>query len=305
MSIPLRELGRTGVKVSCLGLGGYHLGNPSEEESLRIVRSAVDGGITFLDNCWDYHDGESEVRMGKALADGYRQRAFLMTKLDARTAEATRGQLEQSLKRLRTDVIDLVQIHEVIRMEDASRVFRDDGAVAALVEARKAGKVRFIGFTGHKDPAMHLTMLEFAGRMGFSFDTCQLPLNLMDHHFATHSFEHRVVPDLLKRNIAVLGMKSMADGAILKTGAVTAVDCLRYALSLPTSVVITGCESMRDLDQAVALGESFTPLSPAERDDLFTRTAGLGAWGEHEPYKTSNAHDGTAEKPYWLEEARI
>jgi aryl-alcohol dehydrogenase-like predicted oxidoreductase len=203
-------LGRTGERVSIVGLGGYHLGIPTEEESVRIVRTALDHGMNFLDNCWDYNDGASEERMGKALRGGYRERAFLMTKLDGRTARAAAEQLEQSLRRLATETIDLVQIHEVIREDDPERCFAEGGAIEALVAARQAGKLRYLGFTGHKDPAIHLRMLERARQQGFRFDTVQMPLNVLDAHY--RSFEREVLPVALADGVAVLGMKPMAAG---------------------------------------------------------------------------------------------
>ncbi len=239
-TMPMRELGRTGVRVSMLGLGGYHLGIPDETEAIRIVRTALDYGVNFLDNCWDYNGGESERRMGAALQDGWRKKAFVMTKLDGRTADAATGQLEQSLRRLRTDVIDLVQVHEVIRPDDPDRVFAKGGAIEALVAAQKAGKLRFIGFTGHKDPDIHRHMLEVARKNGFRFDTVQMPLNVLDAHY--RSFEHEVIPVALKDGTGVLGMKPLGAGLILKAGAASAEECLRYAMSVPgISVTITGC----------------------------------------------------------------
>jgi predicted aldo/keto reductase-like oxidoreductase len=297
--IPRRRLGRTGAWVSMLGLGGHHIGRPrDEQEGIRLVRMAIDHGIDFLDNCWDYHGGRSEEWMGKALRGGYRRKAFLMTKLDGRTREAAAGQLEQSLRRLQTDAIDLVQIHEVIRLEDADRCFAPGGAIEALLEAKKAGKLRFIGFTGHKDPSIHLAMLEAGLARGFVFDTVQLPLNVMDAHY--RSFEREVLPVLRKHDIGVLGMKSMGDGILLKSKAVSARECLRYALSLPTSVVITGCESVPILEQALDVGRNFQPLSPEERQALLARTASLAANGKYELFKTSERFDGTTRNPRWL-----
>src|SRR5215470_953194 len=232
-----RQLGRTGEKVSAIGLGGYHIGVPKDEqESVRIIRSAVDRGITFMDNCWDYHDGQSELRMGKALADGYRQKVFLMSKIDGRTKESAARQIDESLKRLQADRIDLMQFHEIIRMEDPDRIFAPGGAMEAMQEAKRAGRIRFIGFTGHKDPLVHLRMLEVAAAHKFHFDSCQMPLNVLDAHF--RSFGQQVVPRLVKEGIAVLGMKPLASGAVFKTNTVSATECLHYALNLPTSVVI-------------------------------------------------------------------
>jgi aryl-alcohol dehydrogenase-like predicted oxidoreductase len=297
-----RTLGRTGERVSAIGLGGWHLGFASIDErlSIRIIREAIDRGVTFLDNSWDYNDGASEVRMGKALRDGYRSRAFLMTKIDGRSkAEATR-QLEESLRRLETDCIDLVQHHEVIRYEDPHRIFDDEGAHAALVEARRAGKVRYIGFTGHKDPRIHLHTLEVARAHNFTFDTVQMPLSVMDAHY--RSFELLVLPELVKHNIGVLGMKSLANGLILRSGAVTAPECLRYALSLPTSVVITGIESLERLEQALEVARTFQPLSEAERRTLLAKTAKAASRGEFELFKTTSIFDATASNPAWLGE---
>jgi aryl-alcohol dehydrogenase-like predicted oxidoreductase len=297
-----RSLGSTGEQVSAIGVGGWHLSLPKVEEELaiRIVRSAIDRGINFLDNSWDYNDGESERRMGKALRDGYRERAFVMTKIDGRSKKEAAKQLDESLKRLEVDCLDLVQHHEIIRFEDPDRIFHDEGANAALLEARAAGKLRYIGFTGHKDPRVHLHMLEVAALHGFHFDTVQMPLNVMDAHF--RSFEKHVLPELVKLNIGVLGMKSMANGILLKSKTVTPVECLHYALSLPTSVVITGMDRMEILDQAIAAAESFHPLSDDEREALLSKTRAAAAKGEFEPFKTSSIFDGTAENPKWLGE---
>jgi len=297
-----RTLGRTGERVSAIGLGGWHLGFTSIDErlSIRIIREAIDRGVTFLDNSWDYNDGASELRMGKALRDGYRSRAFLMTKVDGRSKAEAARQLEESLRRLETDCIDLVQHHEVIRYDDPHRIFDEEGAHAALVEARRAGKVRYLGFTGHKDPRIHLHTLEVAREHGFTFDTVQMPLSVMDAHY--RSFELLVLPELVKQNIGVLGMKSLANGLILRSGAVTAPECLRYALSLPTSVVITGIESLERLEQALEVVRSFQPLSEAERRMLLAKTAKAASRGEFELFKTTSIFDATASNPAWLGE---
>lgn len=300
--MPYRELGRTGERVSAIGLGGWHLSLPHVDEKLaiRMVRSAIDRGITFMDNAWDYNDGASELRMGKALRDGYRERVFLMTKVDGRSKRAAARQIDESLRRLQTDHIDLVQHHEVIRFEDPNRIFDEEGANAALVEAREAGKLRYIGFTGHKDPRIHLYMLEVAREHGFAFDTVQMPLNVMDAHY--RSFEQLVLPELVRQRIGVLGMKSMANGIILRSRTATPVECLRYALNLPTSVVITGCDSMEILEQAVETARTFRPMSDAEVDALLARTADAASKGEFEPFKTSSIFDSTATHPQWLGE---
>ncbi len=303
-TLPQRPLGKTGVNVSAIGLGGAHIGQQAtESESIELIRKAIDSGITFLDNCWDYNAGQSEIRMGKALSDGYRQRAFLMTKVDGRTSQAATAQLEQSLARLKTDVIDLVQIHEIIRATDPERCFAPGGTVEALVKARQAGKLRFIGFTGHKHPDLHLAMLEAADKNGFVFDTVQMPLNVMDAHY--ESFEARVLPELRQRNIGVLGMKSMGAGDILKSGVVTAEECLRYALSLPTAVVITGIDKLSVLEQNLNVAKAFRPLSEDERNSLLARTSGAAQGGKHELFKTSDKYDGTAKNPHWLERAEL
>ena len=297
-----RSLGKTGERVSPIGLGGWHLGLPNVDEQLgfRIVRSAIDHGITFMDNSWDYNEGASEIRMGRALRDGYRDRAFLMTKIDGRSKREATRQLDESLRRLQTDRIDLIQHHEVIRFDDPHRIFHAEGANAALLEAHKAGKIRFIGITGHKDPRIHLHTLEVAKENGFSFDTVQMPLNVMDAHY--RSFEKLVLPELVKRNIGVLGMKSMGNGIILKSGTVTPVECLHYALSLPTSVVITGCDSMEVLDQALDAVRTFHPLTVPQREALLSRTKAAAAHGKFEPFKTSSIFDSTAKHPDWLGE---
>ena len=297
-----RSLGKTGERVSPIGLGGWHLGLPHVDEQLgfRIVRSAIDRGVNFLDNSWDYNEGASEIRMGRALRDGYRDKAFLMTKIDGRSKREATRQLDESLRRLQTDRIDLVQHHEVIRFDDPHRIFHAEGANAALVEARKAGKVRYVGFTGHKDPRIHLHTLEVAKENGFSFDTVQMPLNVMDAHY--RSFEKLVLPELVKHNIGVLGMKSMGNGIILKSGTATPVECLHYALNLPTSVVITGCDSMQVLDQALEAVRTFRPLTVPQREALLSRTRVAAARGEFEPFKTSSIFDSTAKHPEWLGE---
>jgi predicted aldo/keto reductase-like oxidoreductase len=296
--IPYRPLGRTGEKISAIGLGGYHIGIPSEQEGIRIIRSAVDRGINFMDNCWDYHDGDSEVRMGKALRDGYRDKVFLMSKIDGQTKSSAARQIDESLKRLRTDRVDLMQFHEVIREKDPERIFGPGGSMEAMIEAKKAGKVRFIGFTGHKDPEIHLKMLKVAADHQFHFDAVQMPLNVMDAHF--RSFGKKVVPVLVKGGIGVLGMKPLGSGAILRSNAVNAVECLQYALHLPTSTVITGCDSMRILDQAIETARAFKPMTEEQVAALLARTAELAATGRYEQFKTSTQFDGTSHNPQWL-----
>jgi predicted aldo/keto reductase-like oxidoreductase len=297
--VPRRTLGRTGEKVSMVGLGGYHIGSQKDEqESIRIIRTALDSGINFLDNCWDYNDGQSEVRMGKALRDGYRQRAFVMTKIDGRTRKAAAQQIEESLRRLQTDHIDLLQFHEIIRMEDPERVFVAGGGMEAAVEAKKAGKIRYIGFTGHKSPDIHLKMLETADAHQFHFDTVQMPLNVMDAHY--NSFGKKVLPVLVKKEIGVLGMKPMGAGIILRSKTVEPLECLHYAMSLPTSVVITGCDSVKLVEQAVTAARTFQPLSETQVAALLAKTKDAAQNGEYEKYKTSTNFDGTTHNPQWL-----
>jgi predicted aldo/keto reductase-like oxidoreductase len=297
--IPYRKLGRSGERVSIVGLGGWHLGIQSDEqESIRIIRTALDSGINFLDNCWDYNDGNSEIRMGKALRDGYRQKAFLMTKIDGQTKKAAAAQLDESLRRLQTDHIDLLQFHEVIRMTDPERIFAPGGGMEVVLEAKKAGKVRYIGFTGHKNPAMHLHMLETAATHQFHFDAVQMPLNAMDAHY--ESFGQKVLPVLVKNEIGVLGMKPMGAGILLKSNTVSPVECLRYAMSLPTSVVITGCESLANLQQALDVARNFKPLTTGESAALLAKTEQAAREGQFEGYKTTNNFDGTIHNPQWL-----
>jgi predicted aldo/keto reductase-like oxidoreductase len=294
-----RELGKTGQKVSCIGLGGYHLGQSHVEEAdaLRIFDAAIERGINFSDNSWDYNQGVSEQRVGKALK-GRRDKIFVMTKYDGRTKGSALKQLDESLQRLETDYIDLWQFHENIRLEDPDRFFAEGGAVEAVQEAKKSGKIRFAGFTGHKDPSVHLRMLDLADKHRFTFDTVQMPLNVMDAHF--RSFGRQVLPVLNQKKIGVLGMKPIGSGNIIKSKTVTALECLQYALHLPVSVVITGIDSMPILDQAVEAARSFRQLSALDFDDMLKKTAPLAADGKFEPFKTSAEFDSTAAHPEWL-----
>jgi aryl-alcohol dehydrogenase-like predicted oxidoreductase len=299
-TMPRRRLGRTNEQVSLLGIGGYHLGlgKVEEADAIRIVHAAADHGVTFFDNCWDYNEGKSEERLGKALAGGLRQKVFLMTKLDGRTKDSVTSQLETSLKRLQTDHLDLVQIHEVIRFTDAERVFAPGGAIEALLAAKQAGKVRYIGFTGHKDPDMHLAMIHAAKAHGFTFDTVQMPLNVMDVHYK--SFATNVLPVAQALDMGILAMKTMGDGMFQKSKVATPTECIQYAMNLPTSVVICGCDSLPILDQALKAAYSFQPIPPDQVTALLARTASAGANGEYELFKTSAKHDGTAAHPEWL-----
>lgn len=295
-----RTLGRTGERVSVIGMGGFHIAQHglTEAESIRLVRAAIDRGITFMDNSWDYNEGQSELRMGKALRDGYRQKVFLMTKIDGRTKELAAKQIETSLQRLQTDHIDLIQHHEVIRFDDPDRIFAEGGANEAMLEAKKAGKIRYIGFTGHKDPQIHLYMLKVAADHGFHFDAAQMPLNVMDAHF--RSFAHLVVPELVQQEIGILGMKSMGDGVILKSKTVSPTECLHYAMSLPTSVVITGIDRPAILDQAIEAAKTFNPMNREQVTKLLAKTKEVAMAGKYELFKTSSHFDSTAKNPDWL-----
>ncbi len=298
--MPYRPLGRTGEKVSLIGLGGWHLGAAKDQkECTRIIASAVERNVNFLDNCWDYHDGKSEEWMGTSLKETrLRDKVFLMTKTDGRTRKATAQQIEECLRRLKTDRIDLVQIHEVIRMEDPDRCFAEDGAIHALQDARQAGKIRFIGFTGHKDPLVHLRMLEVAKEHGFRFDAVQLPINLLDAHF--RSFAGQVVPVLVRENIGVLGMKPFASGAILKTNTVNPIECLHYAMNVTTDTVITGITDMRLLEQALEAARTFQPMDRQQLEALLDKTRQAALTGRYEAFKTSTPFDGTAHHPEWM-----
>ena len=294
-----RTLGSTGEEVSIVGLGGAHIGmQDHENDSIRIIRTAIDNGINFMDNCWDYNDGLSEIRMGKALRDGYRGKVFLMTKIDGRDKETAAKQIDESLSRLQADYVDLLQFHEVIRMSDPVRIFAPGGAMEAALEARKAGKARYIGFTGHKSPDVHLKMLQTGLDSGLTFDAVQMPLNVMDAHY--DSFEKRVLPVLLENRIGVLGMKPLGGGLFLGSNTVTAIECLHYAMSLPISVVITGCDSVATLQQALEAVRSFSPMSENQRSTLLARTAEAAYGGKDELYKTDTTFDATSRNPHWL-----
>jgi len=295
-----RTLGRTGERVSVIGLGGWHIGQPAlaEQDSIQLIRQAIDRGITFMDNCWDYNEGASQVRMGKALKDGYRTKVFLMDKIDGRTKKAAAEQIDQCLQRLQTDVIDLLQHHEVIRLEDPDRIFAEGGAQEAVLAAQKAGKVRYIGFTGHKDPVVHLRMLDLARQHNFHFDAVQLPLNVMDAHF--RSFERDVLPVLQREGIAPLGMKAFGHPYILHSNTVTPIEALHYCLHLPIAVQITGIDSQQILDQALEAVRTFKPLTQAEVASLLKRTKSAALEGKYELYKTSTRFDGTQQHPEWL-----
>ncbi len=294
-----RMLGSTGEKVSAIGMGGFHVSKPkTDDEAIKLVRTAIDRGITFMDNCWDYANGVSEIRMGKALKDGYRKKVFLMSKIDGRDKNTAAKQIDESLLRLDTDRLDLMQFHEIIRLEDPDRIFAEGGAFEAMMEAKKAGKIRFVGFTGHKDPIVHLRMLETAAEHNFKFDTVQMPLNVMDAHF--RSFQNKVLPKLVEQKIGILGMKSMGDPFILDSKTVTAEECLNYALSLPTSVVITGIEKLDILEQALRVAKNFKPLTESQMTAMLAKTKDAAMTGKFEKFKTDSRFDGTAKNPRWL-----
>ena len=289
VQVPTRPFGRTGIPVSILALGGWHLGLPkTERESTRLVHAAIDAGITFMDNAWDYNEGASETRMGKALV-GRRDKVFLMTKAcphgrDARTAMR---QLEESLRRLKTDYLDLWQLHEVIFDDEPARYFAPGGAVEALDRARQQGKVRFVGFTGHKDPDLHLQMLAH----DYPWDSCQLPLNCFDATF--RSFEQRVLPELNRRGIAAIGMKSLGgDGRAVESRVVTPQEAIRYTLSLPIATLVSGIDTMRVLRQNLAIAQGFRPMTARQRQVLLRRVASNARDGRFELYKISAAFDG-------------
>jgi uncharacterized protein len=285
--IPMRPLGKTGVKVSILGLGGSHIARPKEEsESIRIIHAALDEGITFMDNAWEYHGGRAEEVMGKALAmDGKRQRAFLMTKVCDRDYEGAKRQLEDSLRRFRTDVIDLWQFHECNYYNDAEYL-EEQGGLRAALEAKKEGKVRFIGFTGHKAPRIHLKMLA----QKFTWDACQMPNNVMDAEFL--SFREEVMPVCMKRGVGIVGMKGCGgDGRMMTEGGVTLEECYQYFLSQPVAVQVVGLGSMEHLQNAVRMARSFKPLTPAERSTLLSRVRKVSGDGRYELFKSSQRFD--------------
>jgi predicted aldo/keto reductase-like oxidoreductase len=289
--IPLRPLGRTGQVVTAICLGGHASTNPkklSEKESLHLIQRAVDEGVRFMDNCWDYHDGEAEERMGKALAEGGRRdKVFLMTKVCGRTAKEAQSNLDDSLRRLKTDRIDLWQFHEMVYDNDPDWVFAEDGAIHTGLKALKDGKVRFLGFTGHKDPVIHLKML---GKP-FDWAAVQMPLNVMDVHY--RSFQKQVLPVLLQRGIGVLAMKSLGgNGSIVTKAGVPVEDALRYVLSLPVSTLVSGIDSEKVLDQNLKIVRDFKPLTADERAHIEQSTIKVAGDGRYELFKSSKMFDG-------------
>jgi uncharacterized protein len=287
--IPQRQFGRHDERVSALALGGYHIGSmKSKREAIALIQAAIDEGITFLDNAWEYHEGRSEEVMGKAIADR-RDRVFLMTKVctHGRGARVAMRQLEESLRRLKTDYLDLWQVHECVYYNDPERHFAEDGVIDALDKARAQGKVRYVGFTGHKDPAIHLEMLA----QDYPFDSCQLPLNGFDATFK--SFEQQVLPELQRQGIAAIGMKSLGgDGRAVKQRAVRVADALRYAMSLPVVTTVSGIDSMKVLKQNLKIARDFTPMTRAEMAAHRRALAADAEDGRYELYKTTAQHDG-------------
>ncbi|NJN81739.1 MAG: aldo/keto reductase [Caldilineaceae bacterium] len=285
--VPVRALGKTGLKVSIIGLGGGHFVRPhlDEQGSANLVHAAIDAGMTFMDTAWEYHDGESERRMGIALK-GRREQVTLMTKVCARDQKTAEAQLHESLQRLQTDVIDIWQFHEVNYDNDPEWIFRADGAIEAALAARQAGKIRFIGFTGHKSPHILNAMLA----LDFDWDTCQLPINVMDAHY--RSFQREVVPELEARQIGVIGMKSLGGGGQMITQAgLTAEECRRYSLSLPISTLVCGIESMENLEQDIAIARAFTPMPDSAKQELLDRVYEQASDGRHEWFKSTQHFD--------------
>lgn len=288
-TIPRRPLGKTGVDVSLLGVGGFHIGVPEEKEGIAIIHQAIDAGANFLDNAWEYNDGESERRMGKALAqDGYRQKAFLMTKDCAHDRKALHSmwKLEQSLKRLQTDHLDLWQIHEVVWDDDPDWIFAPGGSADAMLKAKEQGKVRFIGFTGHRSPEIHKRMLS----QGFPWDTVQMPVNVLDPHY--DSFIREIIPICQQQGTAVIGMKSLAGGHLMKSGAeIHPAEALRFAMSQAVSTIVSGMPSLDQLDQNLAAARDFTPMTEEEQADILRRSAAVAPEGEFELFKTTRVYD--------------
>jgi predicted aldo/keto reductase-like oxidoreductase len=286
--IPLRPLGRTGENVTMICLGGYHSSvHPDENVSIRIIQRAIDEGITFLDNAWDYHDGAAEERMGKAISQGNRRdKVFLMTKCCGRTAKDAQSNLDDSLRRLRTDHLDLWQFHELVYDNDPDWIFAKDGAIETALKAKDQGKIRYLGFTGHKDPSIHLKMLE----KPYQWATVQMPLNIMDGQF--RSFQHKVVPVLNARGIGPIGMKSLGGtGKIVSDGIVTIEEALRYVFSLPIATLVSGIDSEKVLEQNLKIVREFTPMTAEEKAAVEDKVRPYAGDGRYELFKTSKVYD--------------
>ncbi|GAC1534361.1 MAG: aldo/keto reductase [Candidatus Velthaea sp.] len=299
--IPKRRLGRTNQNVTIVGLGGFHVGKPDipDGDAIKLIHTAIDRGITFMDNSWGYNAGNSELRMGRALSvAGYRDRVFLMTKIDGRTKSSFNEQFEQSLHRLLVDHVDLVQFHENIHADDADRIFAPGGAFEAALAAKKAGKTRFIGFTGHKSPELHLHMIELATKAGFTFDTVQMPLNVMDAQY--RSFEKAVLPLAKRLDMGVIGMKTFGDHFIFDSGTLAPIDMLHYSMTVSTGTTVTGIDSPEILEQAIEAATTFTPLDAVKIADILKKTSSLAQTGTTELYKTTHFFDSTVRNPAWL-----
>ncbi|GAC1582916.1 MAG: aldo/keto reductase [Candidatus Velthaea sp.] len=299
--IPKRRLGRTNQNVTIVGLGGFHVGKPDipDGDAIKLIHTAIDRGITFMDNSWGYNAGNSELRMGRALSvGGYRDRVFLMTKIDGRTKSSFNEQFEQSLHRLLVDHVDLVQFHENIHADDADRIFAPGGAFEAALAAKKAGKTRFIGFTGHKSPELHLHMIELATKAGFTFDTVQMPLNVMDAQY--RSFEKAVLPLAKRLDMGVIGMKTFGDHFIFDSGTLAPIDMLHYSMTVSTGTTVTGIDSPEILEQAIEAATTFTPLDAVKIADILKKTSSLAQTGTTELYKTTHFFDSTIRNPAWL-----
>ncbi|MDI9431378.1 MAG: aldo/keto reductase [Planctomycetota bacterium] len=285
--VPTRPFGNTGVNVSILGLGGHHAGRGRDADaSVRLIRKAIDMGVTFLDNAWEYHDGRAEEYMGRALQDGYRAKAFLMTKHHGRDKQTAMQHLEDSLRRLRTDVIDLWQFHEVVYDKDPEMIFAPGGGIEAADLAKKQGKVRFIGFTGHRDPMLHLKMLAY----GYPWDAVQMPMNVFDPHYK--SFQQHVLPVLVRRGIGVIAMKTMASGHVLRANVTTPAEALDYIWSQPVSTIVSGMESEALIEANVASARAFEPMSAVAQAELLEKTKQAALTGAFEPFKTAPNFDG-------------
>jgi predicted aldo/keto reductase-like oxidoreductase len=298
-----RILGTTGQRVSIVGMGGFHLAKPepngpTTEDAIRIIRTGIDNGVNFCDCAWDYNKGESEIRLGKALRDGYRQKAFLMTKIDGRTAESATAQLETSLRRLQTDHLDLLQFHEIIRWDDPDRIFADGGALEAMLKAQQQGKFKYIGFTGHKSPQIHRKMFQVAAQHHFHFDTVQMPVNVMDSHF--DSFQQMIFPIAEAQKTAVLAMKTFGDTFIYQAHVAPPIELLHYGMSQPVAVVITGCDHLSILQQALEAVRTYQPMSAADQQALLAKSAAIGSTGKTEKYKVSHHFDSTMQHPGYL-----
>lgn len=285
--VPKRPFGRSGEEVSMLALGGYHIAVPADEqEGIRLVREGIDAGVTFLDNAWEYHRGRAEEIMGKALQEGYRERAFLMTKHHGRDKETALRHLEDSLSRLRTDVIDLWQFHEVIYEKDPGMIFAPGGGIEAAVQAKKEGKVRYIGFTGHKDPKIHKMMLD----QDFEWDAVQMPLNVLDAQYR-RSFEKEILPICVERGIAVLAMKVLAGGHLQRANVVSPEEAHRYVYDLPITTLISGMDTLDHLHTNIETAVTYEPLAQDEKEMILSKAHDAALTGEYEPFKTSRAFD--------------